>query len=127
MTDGIRTRDDRIHSPVLYQLSYGHHASGNALLSIRIARPPSIKVRRIVLVGPAGLDGLGGLRRRLAALRGEARPRRILAALHRDKRDERGRTSARPGRRRRPSASAESAAPARSVSARWTRSSSETP
>ncbi len=25
MDDGDRTRDDRIHSPVLYQLSYVHH------------------------------------------------------------------------------------------------------
>ena len=26
MIDGIRTRDTRDHNPVLYQLSYDHHA-----------------------------------------------------------------------------------------------------
>jgi hypothetical protein len=26
VTDGIRTRDPRDHNPVLYQLSYDHHA-----------------------------------------------------------------------------------------------------
>jgi hypothetical protein len=26
VTDGTRTRDLRSHNPMLYQLSYGHHA-----------------------------------------------------------------------------------------------------
>jgi hypothetical protein len=28
VTDGTRTRDLRSHNPMLYQLSYGHHAQG---------------------------------------------------------------------------------------------------
>jgi hypothetical protein len=30
VTDGTRTRDLRSHNPMLYQLSYGHHAQGDS-------------------------------------------------------------------------------------------------
>src|SRR5215210_3509863 len=30
VTDGARTRDLRSHNPMLYQLSYGHHAQGDS-------------------------------------------------------------------------------------------------
>src|SRR5215213_3463169 len=30
VTDGARTRDLRSHNPMLYQLSYGHHAHGDS-------------------------------------------------------------------------------------------------
>src|SRR5438128_1659523 len=34
VSDGIRTHDDRIHSPELYQLSYAHQATGQELRGI---------------------------------------------------------------------------------------------
>jgi hypothetical protein len=39
VTDGARTRDNRSHNPVLYQLSYGHQERGANMIGV----PPEIK------------------------------------------------------------------------------------
>jgi hypothetical protein len=46
VTDGTRTRDPRDHNPVLYQLSYDHHAHGKALPVVpdKHSRPPGTAV-----------------------------------------------------------------------------------
>src|SRR5215207_6018854 len=46
VTDGTRTRDLRSHNPMLYQLSYGHHAQGDSTS----ARSRSKRVLVIALV-----------------------------------------------------------------------------
>ncbi len=48
--DGDRTRDNRIHSPVLYQLSYVHHRDGRS----RVGRLGAPHAARFVLIMNAG-------------------------------------------------------------------------
>jgi hypothetical protein len=56
VTDGARTRDNRSHNPVLYQLSYGHQERGANMIGV----PTKIKAdfrstaqRGVITVRPA--------------------------------------------------------------------------
>ncbi len=56
MSDGARTRDNRDHNPVLYQLSYTHHAAAETAAEegYPIVAPRSAAAVASALVGPGG-------------------------------------------------------------------------
>src|SRR5919112_6791625 len=57
VTDGTRTRDLRSHNPMLYQLSYGHHAYGDSI-SERVRSKRDAGRLQVCSVSPAEELGL---------------------------------------------------------------------